>query len=72
MLQSYGDASRRKHFTARRGWVTERATRCRQAEKADTENLLRIPSVRTIARLMTVGRAGSRALRIVCQRDHEQ
>ncbi len=33
--------------------VTEWATRRRQAEKADTQSLQRIPSARTIARLMT-------------------
>jgi transposase len=33
-------------------WVTRR----RRAEKADAENLQRIPSARTIARLMTIGR----------------
>jgi transposase len=36
--------------------VTEWATRRRRAEKADTENLQRIPSSRNIARLMTIGR----------------
>ena len=36
--------------------VTEWATRRRRAEKADAQNLQRIPSARTIARLMTVGR----------------
>lgn len=36
--------------------VGEWATRRRRAERADTENLQRIPSARTIARLMTVGR----------------
>jgi transposase len=36
--------------------VTEWATRRRRAEKADAENLQRIPSGRTIARLMTFGR----------------
>jgi transposase len=36
--------------------VTEWATRRRRAEKADAENLQRIPSARTIARLMTIGR----------------
>jgi transposase len=36
--------------------VTEWATRRRRAEKADAENLQRIPSARTIARLMTFGR----------------
>ena len=36
--------------------VGEWATRTRRAEKADTENLQRIPSARTIARLMTFGR----------------
>jgi transposase len=36
--------------------VAEWATRRRRAEKADVENLHRIPSARTIARLMTVGR----------------
>lgn len=36
--------------------VTEWATRRRRAEKADAENLQRIPSARTIARLMTSGR----------------
>jgi transposase len=38
--------------------VTEWATRRRRAEKADAENLQRIPSARTIARLMTIGRDG--------------
>lgn len=36
--------------------VSEWATRRRQAEKADAQNLQRIPSARTIARLMTTGR----------------
>ena len=36
--------------------MTEWATRRRRAEKADAENLQRIPSARTIARLMTIGR----------------
>ena len=36
--------------------VTEWATRRRRAEKVDAESLQRIPSARTIARLMTVGR----------------
>jgi transposase len=36
--------------------VGEWATRRRRAEKADVENLHRIPSARTIARLMTIGR----------------
>ena len=36
--------------------VTEWATRRRRAEQADAENLQRIPSARTIARLMTIGR----------------
>lgn len=36
--------------------VTEWATRRRQAERIDTETLHRIPSARTIARLMTTGR----------------
>lgn len=36
--------------------VTEWATRRRRAEKADAENLQRIPSARTLARLMTIGR----------------
>jgi transposase len=36
--------------------VSEWTTRRRRAEKADVENLYRIPSARTIARLMTVGR----------------
>jgi transposase len=36
--------------------VTEWATRRRRAEKTDAENLQRIPSARTIARLMTIGR----------------
>ena len=36
--------------------VTEWATRRRRAEKADTESLHRVPSARTIARLMTTGR----------------
>jgi transposase len=36
--------------------VGEWATRRRRAEKADAENLQRIPSARTIARLMTTGR----------------
>jgi transposase len=36
--------------------VSEWATRRRRAEKADTQNLQRIPSARTIARLMTIGR----------------
>jgi transposase len=35
--------------------VTEWATRRRRAEKADAQNLRRIPSARTIARLMTIG-----------------
>ena len=36
--------------------VGEWATRRRRAEKANAENLQRIPSARTIARLMTIGR----------------
>jgi transposase len=36
--------------------VAEWATRRRRAEKADAENLQRIPSSRAIARLMTIGR----------------
>ncbi|PNB04762.1 transposase, partial [Pseudomonas sp. FW306-2-11BA] len=36
--------------------ISEWATRRRRAEKADARNLQRIPSARTIARLMTVGR----------------
>jgi transposase len=36
--------------------VSEWATRRRRAEKVDAENLQRIPSARTIARLMTIGR----------------
>jgi transposase len=36
--------------------IRERATRRRRAETADAENLHRIPSARTIARLMTIGR----------------
>jgi transposase len=36
--------------------VAEWATRRRRAERADAENLQRIPSARTIARLMTTGR----------------
>src|SRR5206468_1816290 len=36
--------------------VSEWATRRRRAEKIDAENLQRIPSARTIARLMTFGR----------------
>jgi len=36
--------------------VTEWATRRRRAERADAENLQRIPSARTIARLMTIAR----------------
>jgi transposase len=36
--------------------VTEWATRRRRSEKADAENLQRIPSARTIARFMTIGR----------------
>ena len=36
--------------------VGEWATRRRRAERADAENLQRIPSARTIARLMTIGR----------------
>ncbi len=36
--------------------VTEWATRRRRAEKVDAEGLQRVPSARTIARLMTVGR----------------
>jgi transposase len=42
--------------------VGEWATRRRQAEKVDVENLHRIPSARTIARLMTVGREQRRSL----------
>jgi len=34
----------------------EGATRRRRAEKADTSSLQRVPSARTIARLMTAGR----------------
>ena len=37
--------------------VPEWATRRRRAEQADAESLARIPSARTIARLMTTGRA---------------
>src|SRR5437016_5193651 len=36
--------------------VVEWATRRRRAERADAENLQRIPSARTIAHLMTTGR----------------
>jgi transposase len=36
--------------------VTEWATRRRRADKADAESLHRVPSARTIARLMTTGR----------------
>lgn len=36
--------------------VAEWATRRRRVEKADAQNLHRIPSARTIARLMTIGR----------------
>src|SRR6201999_3242154 len=36
--------------------VGEWATRRRRAERADAENLQRIPSARTIGRLMTIGR----------------
>ena len=36
--------------------ISEWATRRRRAERADTQNVRRIPSARTIARLMTVGR----------------
>jgi hypothetical protein len=36
--------------------VSEWTTRRRRAEKADAQNLQRIPSARTIARLMTIGR----------------
>lgn len=36
--------------------ISEWATRRRRAEKADTQNLQRILSARTIARLMTIGR----------------
>ena len=36
--------------------VAEWATRRRRAEKADAQSLQRIPSARTIARLMTIGR----------------
>jgi transposase len=36
--------------------VSEWATRRRRAEKADAESLQRVPSARTIARLMTTGR----------------
>lgn len=36
--------------------VTEWATRCRRAEKADADSLRRVPSARTIAQLMTTGR----------------
>ena len=35
--------------------ISEWATRRRRAEKADAQNLQRIPSARTIARLMTIG-----------------
>jgi transposase len=36
--------------------ISEWATRRRRAEKTDAQNLQRIPSARTIARLMTIGR----------------
>jgi transposase len=36
--------------------ISEWATRRRRVEKADAQNLQRIPSARTIARLMTIGR----------------
>ena len=36
--------------------ISEWATRRRRAEKADAQNLQRIPSARTIARLLTIGR----------------
>jgi hypothetical protein len=45
--------------------ITEWATRRRRSEKADAENLQRIPSARTIARFMTIGRhALSKAERV--------
>jgi hypothetical protein len=43
--------------------VGEWATRRRRAEKADAENLQRIPSARTIARLMTIGVTRSQSLK---------
>jgi transposase len=36
--------------------ISEWATRRRRSEKADAQNLQRIPFTRTIARLMTIGR----------------
>jgi transposase len=36
--------------------ISERATRRRRAEKVDAQTLQRIPSARTIARLLTIGR----------------
>ena len=38
--------------------VAEWATRRRRAEKVDAQSLTRVPSARTIARLMTIGRTG--------------
>jgi len=36
--------------------ISEWATRRRRAEKADAQNLQRVPSARTITRLLTIGR----------------
>ena len=51
-----GVASRRKDFRGSMRVVTEWATRRRRAEKPDAQSLQRVPSARTIARLMTNGR----------------
>jgi hypothetical protein len=56
MAQTCGGASRSKGFAGRSELSQEWATRRRRAEKADAGSLQRIPSARTIARLMTIGR----------------
>jgi transposase len=56
MARTCGDAFKSRAFRGSLRVVTEWATRRRRAEKADAENLQRIPSARTIARMMTIGR----------------
>jgi transposase len=47
---------RTKGFRGSLRVISEWATRRRRAEKADASSLARVPSARTIARLMTIGR----------------
>ena len=51
-----GVASRRRALGGSEGVVREWATRRRRAETPDAQSLQRVPSARTIARLMTNGR----------------